>query len=70
MSVHPADQLYEEVAFIAYYFNWAHEDVLALPHWERRRWCDEISRINQQMNEGDSSAATMPMEPTFDNLPL
>lgn len=48
---YPLDQLFAEVAFIAYHFNWAHDDILALPHWERRRWCDEISAINERMNE-------------------
>jgi hypothetical protein len=48
---YPLDQLYEEVAFVAYHFNWSHEAVLHMPHWERRRWCEEISRINERMNE-------------------
>lgn len=52
MTSYPIDQLYEEVAFVAYHFNWDHDDVLAMPHWERRRWCEEISRINETMNEG------------------
>ena len=38
--------LFEEVAFVAYHFGWDHRDVLEMPHWERRRWCEEISRIN------------------------
>lgn len=48
---YPLDRLYEEVAFIAYHFNWSHEAVLNMPHWERQRWCEEISRINERMNE-------------------
>ncbi len=44
------DRLYEEVAFVAYHFNWSHETVLGLPHEERARWCREISRINERMN--------------------
>ena len=52
MARYPQDQLYEEVAFVAYHFNWDHDDVLAMPHWERRRWCEEISAINERMNEG------------------
>nr|WP_227230433.1 DUF6760 family protein [Salinirubrum litoreum] len=46
------DRLYEEVAFLAYHFGWSHETVLTMPHWERRRWCTEISRINERVNEG------------------
>lgn len=45
------DRLYEEIAFVAYHFHWSHDDVLELPHWERRRWCEEISRINERHNE-------------------
>lgn len=52
MSTYPTDRLYEEVAFVAYHFNWGHEAVLEMPHWERRRWCEEITRINERMNEG------------------
>ena len=47
---YPLDSLYHEMAFIAYYFHWPREEILALEHDERRRWCDEISRINREMN--------------------
>lgn len=46
------DELYEEVAFVAYHFGWSHDAVLELPHWERERWCEEISRINERVGEG------------------
>ena len=42
--------LYEEVAFVAYHFGWSHDEILDMPHWERHRWCDEISDINDQRN--------------------
>jgi hypothetical protein len=42
--------LYKEVAFIAYHFHWPHEAVMTLEHAERRRWVEEISAINEQMN--------------------
>lgn len=51
---YPLEQLYEEVAFVTYHFNWSHDEVLNLPHWERRRWCTEISKINERMNEGET----------------
>jgi len=47
------ERLYREVAFVAYHFNWSHEDVMSMPHAERERWCAEISDINERMNEGD-----------------
>ena len=51
---YPIKSLYEEVAFIAYHFHWQPEAILSLEHPERRRWVQEISTINQQMNETKS----------------
>ena len=48
-----ADQLYREIAFIAYHFHWSYDAILDLDHGERRRWCAEISRINAAMNADD-----------------
>lgn len=53
MTRYPLDRLYREVAFVTYHFHWSHDDVLSLPHWERRRWCGEISHINERVNDGD-----------------
>ena len=41
----------EEVAFMAYHFHWPRDEILMLKHAERRRWAEEISRINERMNE-------------------
>jgi hypothetical protein len=43
--------MYEEVAFIAYYFHWQHDEVMTMPHKEREQWCREISKINQKISE-------------------
>lgn len=51
MTGYPLDQLYKEVAFIAYYFHWGHEQILRMPHGERLKWCEEISRINRKLSE-------------------
>jgi len=48
---YPLDTLYEEVAFIAYHFHWSYETVLHLEHSERRRWVEEISKINRKLSE-------------------
>ncbi|WP_245853089.1 DUF6760 family protein [Natrinema ejinorense] len=48
------DRLYEEVAFVAYHFGWSHDTVLNMPHWERQRWCEEISTINDRMSDSPS----------------
>jgi hypothetical protein len=51
MIGYPSEELYEEVAFIAYYFHWPHEQIMSLEHGERRRWVAEVSKINQQFNQ-------------------
>ncbi|MBV9773026.1 MAG: hypothetical protein JO040_03715 [Gemmatimonadetes bacterium] len=48
---YPSDRLYEEVAYVAYYFHWPYEQVMAMEHRERQRWIAEISRINERLNE-------------------
>jgi hypothetical protein len=48
---YPLKPLYEEVAFIAYHFHWQRDAILDLEHTERRRWVQEISSINQKLNE-------------------
>ncbi|WP_240158911.1 MULTISPECIES: DUF6760 family protein [unclassified Burkholderia] len=45
------NQLYQEVAFLAYHFHWPRSDVMNMEHHERRRWVEEISSINQRINE-------------------
>jgi hypothetical protein len=50
MRGYPVDHLYEEMAFIAYHFHWPLSEILELDHWQRRRWCEEISKINRRLN--------------------
>ncbi len=49
--VYPHQSLMEEAAFIAYHFHWTLDEILALEHRDRRRWAEEISNINERMNE-------------------
>lgn len=46
------ERLHHEVAYIAYHFHWALDDLLDLEHVERRRYVDEINRINSQAERG------------------
>lgn len=55
LEVYPAERIYEEAAFIAYYLHWSHDDIMTLSHGERQRWCREISSINRQMEEGQDN---------------
>ena len=46
------ERLYEEVAYIAYHLHWSLEEILDLEHPLRRRFVDEIARINRRLREG------------------
>lgn len=50
ITLYPEEELYREMSFIAYYYHWSQEEVMALGHAERRRWCDEISAVNRGQN--------------------
>lgn len=44
-------QLYEEIAYVAYHFHWAHEEILNLEHLDRKAFVQEIAKINHRLNE-------------------
>jgi hypothetical protein len=46
-----AEQLYSEVAYVAYYFHWSEESILDLEHPTRQQYLAQISRINEQINQ-------------------
>ena len=46
-------EMHGEIAFVAYHFHWPRDEILDLPHSERRMWVEEISRINEAMNSED-----------------
>lgn len=50
MTVVGKDELYRQVSFIGYYFHWPQEDILKMSHLERNRFCEEISRMNREVN--------------------
>jgi hypothetical protein len=50
MKGYPLKEMYEEMAFIAYYLHWSWQEVMQLPHGERRKWCEEISKINRNLS--------------------
>ncbi len=54
MTGYPLERLHEEVAYIAYYFHWPLMDILTLEHRQRRRWVEEIAKINRRLNAGTS----------------
>jgi len=50
MKGYPLGRLYEEVAYIAYHFHWPLQQILELEHGERRRWIEEVARINRRLS--------------------
>jgi hypothetical protein len=46
--IHAASALYEDVAFIAFHFHWAEDDILDLEHARRRGYVEEIVRITSR----------------------
>ena len=46
------DRLHEEVAYVAYHFHWELDALLDLEHADRRRYVEEIGRINTRMQRG------------------
>lgn len=50
LKLYAEDELYREMSFISYYFHWSGREVLELDHKSRRRWCREISEINQSLS--------------------
>lgn len=47
MKLYPRERLYQEMAFIAYYFHWTRKEILELEHLERIQWCNEISDFHK-----------------------
>ena len=46
------ERLFEEVAYVAYHFHWSFEELLDLEHPVRRRFVEEIDRLNRRATEG------------------
>jgi|GEM_PF-897603 len=59
MRAYPVNALYEEMAFIAHHFHWSHAEIMMLEHSQRRRWCQEISRINRSLDGAHSGAVDL-----------
>jgi hypothetical protein len=51
MTGYPLERLFEEVAYISYYFHWPYDQIMQLDHRERQQWVAAIAKINRQLNE-------------------
>jgi hypothetical protein len=54
MMGYPRDEIFREVAFIAYYLHWPMDEIMSLDHRERQQWVAEISKINERLNREDN----------------
>jgi len=48
--------MYQEMTFLAYYLHWSRDEVMRLNHLERRRWCREVSSVNQKLSNTDKNS--------------
>jgi hypothetical protein len=55
---YPSDQLFEEVAYLAYYLHWPYDQIMGMEHHERRSWVTEVAKINRRLD--DTSAGRSP----------
>jgi hypothetical protein len=46
------DRVYEEIAYVAFHFHWPLEEILDMEHPVRRRFVDEIGRLNRRLSQG------------------
>ncbi len=55
MTGYPLDQLFEEVAYIAFHLHWPHHEIMSMEHGDRRQWVEEVARINRRLNDDAST---------------
>ena len=51
MTRYPSERLAEEVAYLAYYLHWPHDQIMSMEHRERQQWVEQVARINARWNE-------------------
>lgn len=54
--LYPQEQLYQEMTFLSYYLHWSRDEVMRLNHLERRRWCKEVSAVNQKLSGSEQKS--------------
>jgi hypothetical protein len=50
MMSYPRDEIFREVAYLAYHFHWSLDEIMGLDHKTRHRFIREISEINRKIN--------------------
>lgn len=57
-------QLVDEVAYVAYYFHWPLETILAMEHPRRRTFIEAIGDINRAINGEGPGRGASPVDAT------
>ncbi|WP_087666680.1 DUF6760 family protein [Caballeronia humi] len=50
------EQIFEEVAYLAYHFHWPYTQLMTLDHLERRRWVEETAKIVDRINDAQTNS--------------
>lgn len=53
LLTYASDDLFEEIAYVAYHFHWPFDELLDLEHPIRQRFVEEIAAINTRLSERD-----------------
>lgn len=48
MIRYPADELWDEIAYLAYHLHWGLETILDLEHGDRRRMVEAVAELNER----------------------
>lgn len=46
-----SEEIYREVAYIAYHFSWSRNEIMSMCHNERRKWVSLIADMNRRIND-------------------
>lgn len=68
VACYPEDRLFQEAAYIAYHFHWRKDEILDLPHRERHKWVEEISKINKRINKSAGSTTSSSSTTTYGGI--
>ncbi len=49
LVTYATEDLFEEIAYVAYHFHWSFDEILDLEHPVRQRCVEEIARINRRL---------------------
>lgn len=48
---YPLENIFKEVAFLAYHLHWGRDELMEMTHKERHTWVREVSGINEKINQ-------------------